>query len=86
VSGGGEITTIIGVSHLDAVMRADAIRYLKRKGCADLLPILGLADAPAKPKPATGKCPICGNKLPGHGVCRRRGTCREAARKRGLVA
>lgn len=36
------------------------------------------------PTPArSGFCPICQNKLPGYGVCRRSGKCREAARERG---
>lgn len=37
---------------------------------------------PARP----GYCPICQNKLPGHGACRRSGRCREAARERGEPA
>lgn len=35
---------------------------------------------------ARGVCPICQNKLPGHGVCRKRQACREAARERGESA
>jgi hypothetical protein len=37
-------------------------------------------------KQSVGDCPICGNRLPGHGVCRRRQACREAARERGESA
>ena len=33
-----------------------------------------------------GYCPICSNKMPGHGVCRRSNACREAARQQGASA
>lgn len=35
------------------------------------------------PSAVRGVCDICGNKLPGHGVCRRSNACRAAARERG---
>lgn len=35
------------------------------------------------PAAVRGVCGICGNRLPGHGVCRRSKACREAARERG---
>lgn len=84
MSGGGEITTQLGITHLADETQAAATRYLTRTDNADLLPILGLGD-PA-PTVVPGNCPICGNRLPSHGVCRRREACREAARAAGCSA
>lgn len=65
---------------------AAALRYLERSGNADVAEVLGLVEPPLElPKPL-GDCPICGNRLPSHGVCRRRETCRAAARERGECA
>jgi len=61
--------------HLADETRADAARYLTRKGYADLLPILGLSDAPTRERPP---CPSCGKPLPdpitngGRKPCQRR--------------
>ena len=47
----------------------------------------GHGPAPRTPSPARrGYCPICNNKLPGYGVCRRSKQCREAAQERGEEA
>lgn len=79
--------------------RAAAVRFLERSGNTDVAEALGLVEDPiaaarsrAKAaaelhgKGVNGVCPICGNGLPSHGVCRRREGCREAARARGLQA
>lgn len=80
------LTTKVDRSYLDDATRADASRYLIRTNNADLLVILGLAvDVPDGAVLADGVavCAACGNKLPSHGVCRRKAECREAARERG---
>jgi ribosomal protein S14 len=82
----GEMGTQIDRGYLPPETVADATSYLTRTGNADLLPILGLGDDPKVVKRATGDCPICGNKLPSHGVCRKRQTCRKAARELGVPA
>lgn len=55
--------------------REAAIRYLTRKGYADLLAMLGLADEP-KPVVIDGRacCPVCEQPLRGDG----RSSCRRA--------
>lgn len=72
---------------------AAAARFIvrTREDCAELLMALGLAHDPQAiqrgPEIAPGgDCPICGNKLPAHGVCRRSNRCRESARARGESA
>lgn len=90
---GSALETQIDRGYLPPEIRAAAASYLTRTGNADLLPILGLVVEPkaieggqAKPLASAarpGFCPICQNKLPGHGVCRRSKACREAARERG---
>ncbi|GAA0527115.1 hypothetical protein GCM10010172_04550 [Paractinoplanes ferrugineus] len=64
----------------DAVTRAKAARFLTRTGVTDLIEILGLGEV--KPVRRGGNCVHCGNKLPGHGVCRRGKRCRESAEGR----
>lgn len=84
------LTTELARPSDDPGTQAKAIVYLWRTGNLDLLAALGLDAAlnarrgPAKPKPT--RCPICDNKLPKHGVCRKRQACREAARERGEIA
>lgn len=51
--------------------RAKALAELKNKRMSP-------APGPAR----AGYCPICQNKLPGHGVCRRSTRCREVAAQR----
>lgn len=58
--------------------RDRAIAYLTRTGNADLLPVLGLAAEPVKPR---GNCPACGYELASHGGCNRRKACREATHR-----
>ena len=83
---GDHLTTKTGLPATTAAIRADAAAYLTRTGNADLIEVLGLADpAPAVPV-ERGTCPICGNRLPSHGVCRKRLTCRAAAREQGAIA
>lgn len=92
---GDRLTTRTDGVHLAPETQAAAARYLTRTGNADLLLILGLAEDPeAQPmrlprglvRQQAGKCPLCGNYLPSHGVCRRSNRCREAARERGESA
>ena len=53
------------VTHVDRpyaqqpATRAAAIRYLERKGCTDLLAMLGLVEEP----PPSPECPVCGRRL-----------------------
>lgn len=79
----GDVSTHLDGSYLTPETRAAAGRYLIRSGNADVLVILGLAHDPeAIKRPGIapgGDCPLCGNRLPSHGVCRRSGRCREAA-------
>ncbi len=55
------VQTEIPISRLSDEDRDAATRYLTRKGHADLLPILGLADPPARERTP---CPSCGKPLP----------------------
>lgn len=72
---------------------AAATRRVQREPDPDLLmQALGLVDDPvivardrAKALTAT-LCPICQNRMPAHGVCRRSERCRGAARERGESA
>lgn len=66
--------------------QAAALRYLRSSGNADVAEALGLVEPPIGLPEPLGDCPICGNRLPSHGVCRRRETCRAAARARGECA
>lgn len=73
------LTTKVDRSYLDDATRADAARYLVRKGYGDLLVILGLAVETQ----ARDDCPVCGKPVPLSGVCRRGVRCREAVMERG---
>ena len=67
----------------DAARQA-AADYLTRSGNADLLEILGLADAahrPTQDEPRPSQCHICGHKMPTRGHCRRTGDCSREARR-----
>lgn len=67
--------------------RIKAMWFTCRTGNRDPWEVLGLVGPEPDPVPEPlGDCPICGNRLPSHGVCRRRETCREAARERGESA
>lgn len=97
---GDRLTTQLARPTDDPATTVRATWYVVRTGNADVLTALGLGtpalhaalgvtDEPARPaadKPVLGDCPVCGNQPPGHGVCRRRETCREAARARGWSA
>ncbi|GEM_PF-5684462 len=73
------VTTKIDTTiHVSDATRAAAVRVLTRTGNADLLVVLGL-DAGARPVLGPGDCDTCGNRLPGHGVCRRTRQCRDGA-------
>lgn len=60
--------------------QADALAYMIRNGHGDLAEMLGLVE-PADRPTTPGRCPLCDNPLPKHGVCRKRIVCRAAAAK-----
>lgn len=82
----GDLTTRLDKPYAQQpATRPAATRFLERTGNADVLAVLGLVDEEPEVAPDEG-CAICGNKLPSHGVCRKSGRCREAARERGESA
>lgn len=71
------VTTRLDRGRVSDEDRAAAARFLERKGFADLLDVLGLADAPSD---VIGRCPSCSRRLPKSGVCGRNTCVTEAVR------
>lgn len=85
--GSDHLTTELGAPYArQPETLAAALRYLERSGNADVAEVLGLTGPPVELPEPPGDCPICGNRLPSHGVCRRREACRAVARERGESA